>query len=116
MMRPAKRSSRSSSASRLAPCPGGAPLSPLDDAWTLPGRSPRLRVQPLDRRDRTIWTIWTHRMRPTRHPSPEFLWAMGLPAFFWHPQNIAGGPKGAQGSTPFPSLWRNTLGGQHGAG
>ena len=63
MMRTANRSSRSSSASRLAPCPRGAPPAPLDDVWTLPGRSPRLRVQPLSRRDRTIWTIWTMSMQ-----------------------------------------------------
>ena len=63
MMRTAKRSSRSSSASRPAPRPTGAPPAPLDDVWTLPARSPRLCVQPLDRRDRTIWTIWTMSMQ-----------------------------------------------------
>lgn len=100
MMRPANRSSRSSGASRLAPCPRGAPPARLDDVWTLPGRSPWQPVQPVDRRDRTIWTLWTHRMRPTRHPSPEFLWAMGLPAFFWYPQKLRGGSRAALGSIP----------------
>ncbi len=92
MMRPAKRSSRSSSVSKRAPCPRGARFLPLDDARTIP---PTACPAPSPSRPDDLDDLDASHAPPT--PGGRIFMGNGFDCLIWRPHQIVGGAKGCPG-------------------